>query len=347
MFMFNWLRPLPPFSKHNQDMRCSRWAYAVILAVVLFSASYDKAHAEKSDVQPTQNRPETSSPKDSEENRQKEAEETKRLTELYLRSQSVFLKKGELMVELNTFYNRNSRQELVAVPGGATLADVTRRFLDTMLIARYGILTDGLEADLFVPFYVRGEIESNAGIASTTQREEGFGDLRAALRYQVWYERASRPALTVDIEGKSRTGGTGLMGTGTWNAGGGITLLKTIDPVVFFGRIGYTHTFASSTRDLGNIIDYRIGMGFSLNDRVSFNVQVIGAYIGAGQIQGTNLTGVGGPLIFSTRQVEAINLVFTTTVLVTKKLFIEPFVGVGLTEQSFAILGLRIPYRVF
>jgi hypothetical protein len=328
-------------------MNLSRWTHAVILGVALFSTSEYAANAEKPDTQPGQKSPEAPSSKDTEENRQKEAEETKRLTELYLRNQSVFLKKGELMVELNTFYYRNSRQELVAVTGGAALADVTRRFLDSTLVTRYGILTDGLEIDLFVPFYVRGEVETDAGFARTTQREEGFGDLRAALRYQVWYERASRPALTIDVEGKSRTGGTGLTGTGTWNAGGGITLVKTIDPVVFFGRIGYTYNFTSDTRDLGNIIDYRIGMGFSLNDRVSFNVQLIGAYIGAGQIEGTSFAGVGGPLIFSTRQVEMINLVFTTTVLVTKKLFIEPFVGVGLTEQSFAIIGLRIPYRIF
>ena len=328
-------------------MHLSRWTHAVILGVAFFSTTEYGANAQKPDTQPGQKSPEASSSKDTEENRQKEAEETKRLTELYLRNQSVFLKKGELMVELNTFYYRNSRQELVAVPGGAALADVTRRFLDTTLVTRYGILTDGLEIDLFVPFYARGEVETDAGFASSTQREEGLGDIRAALRYQVWYERASRPALTIDVEGKSRTGGTGLTGTGTWNAGGGITLVKTIDPVVFFGRIGYTYNFASDTRDLGNIIDYRIGMGFSLNDRVSFNVQLIGAYIGAGQIEGTNLAGVGGPVIFSTRKVEMINLVFTTTVLVTKKLFIEPFVGVGLTEQSFAIIGLRIPYRIF
>jgi hypothetical protein len=285
--------------------------------------------------------------KQKEENRQEEAEEAKRLTELYLRSQSVFLRKGELMVELNTFYNRNSRQDLIPVQGGVAVVNQTRRFLDTTLVARYGILTDGLEVDLFVPVYVRSEVESDLGVARITQREEGFGDLRAALRYQVWYERASRPSLTIDVEGKSRTGGSGLTGTGTWNVGGGITLLKTIDPVVFFGRIGYTYTFASSTRDLGNIIDYRIGMGFSLNDRVSFNIQLIAAYIGAGHIESTNFSGVGGPLIFSTRQVEMMNLVFTTTVLVTKKLFIEPFIGVGLTEQSFAIIGLRIPYRIF
>jgi hypothetical protein len=285
------------------------------------------------------------SQQETEENRQKEAEETQRLTELYLRSQSVFLRKGELMLETNFFYSRNTRESLIPINGGVSVTQDTRRFYDTTLIARYGILTDGLELDVIAPVYSVADIQSDLGGTRFTQRDEGLGDVRAALRYQAWYERGSRPSVVFDLEGKSRTGGSGLTGTGTWNTGWGVTLIKTIDPVVFFGRVGYTYTFSSHTRDLGNIFDYRIGMGFSLNDRVSFNVQLIGAHVGPGKIVGADGGTVGGPLTFSTRQIEVMNLVFTTTVLVTKKLFIEPFIGVGLTEQSFTIVGLRIPYR--
>ena len=53
-----------------------------------------------------------------EEDREMEAEEAQRLTELFLRNQSVFIHKGELMVELNTFYNRNSRNDFLTIPGG-------------------------------------------------------------------------------------------------------------------------------------------------------------------------------------------------------------------------------------
>ena len=81
--------------------------------------------------------------KEAEENREKEAEETKRLTELFLRNQSVFLRKGEMMVEFDSFYNRNSQQNLVPVNGGAALVQTTRRFFDNAIIARYGFLTDG------------------------------------------------------------------------------------------------------------------------------------------------------------------------------------------------------------
>jgi hypothetical protein len=285
-----------------------------------------------------------------EENRQKEAEESKRLTELFLRQQSVFIHKGELMIEFDPTYSRNSRTELIRAGTSVLVANVTRRFFDSTIIARYGLFTDGLELDIIAPVFVHAEqITDFGGGLTSTVEEEGFGDLAAAIRYQVWYEKGSRPSLILDAEGKSRTGGTGLKGTGTWNAGGGITLLKTIDPVVFFGRVGYTYNFASHDRDLGNIIDYRFGMGFSLNDRVSFNMQLTGALIEPSQIATVSLIGGGGggvgPVVLSTRRVEIMNLVFTTTVLVTKKLFLEPFAGAGLTEHSFTIIGLRVPYR--
>jgi hypothetical protein len=284
-----------------------------------------------------------------EENRAKEAEEAKRLTELYLRNQNVFLRKGELMLELDSFYNRNNQQEFVPVSGGAIPVNTTRRFFNTLLIARYGVLTDGLEVDLIAPFFVHAEVKTDAGVASVTQEEDGFGDVGAAVRYQAWYERGARPSLVIDVEGKSNTGGSGLLGTGTWNAGGGVTLIKTIDPVVLFARLGYTYTFASQSRDLGNIVDYRIGMGFSLNDRVSFNMQLTGAYIGASKFTGFGgAPGTGGgtgPVVFSGQHVELMNLIFTTTIMVTQHLFVEPLVGVGLTEQSFTMVGVRLPYR--
>jgi len=283
--------------------------------------------------------------KENEENRKQEAEEAKRLAELYLRNQNVFLKKGELMLELDSFYNRNSQLQ----SGDISLATTTRRFFDNTLIGRYGILTDGLEVDLIVPFFIHAEIQQDG--SSNVQREDGFGDLAGALRYQAWYETRTRPGVIFDIETKSRTGGTGLKGTGNWNVGGGITLLKSLDPVVFFGRVGYTHNFSSESRDLGDIVDYRLGMGFSLNERVSFNIQLTGAYIQPSKIMTLQSGGEPGslsalsPAVVSTRHAEVMNVFFTTTVMITNKLFIEPLIGIGLTEQSFTIIGVRIPYR--
>jgi hypothetical protein len=53
------------------------------------------------------------------------------LSELYLRNRSLFIRKDELMLELNTFNNRNSRQDVVPATGGFSLLPATRRFFDT------------------------------------------------------------------------------------------------------------------------------------------------------------------------------------------------------------------------
>ena len=130
--------------------------------------------------------------------------------------------------------------------------------------------------------------------------------------------------------------------------GGGITLLKTIDPVVFFGRIGYVNNFASQTRNLGNIFEYRLGMGFSLNDKVSFNMQLTGSNIQPSSIMGLDSSDVTGPVtptVLSVKRLELMNLLFTTTIIVTRRFSVEPVVGIPLTSESFAFIGIRVPYR--
>ena len=139
-----------------------------------------------------------------EDNRQKEAEEAKRLTELYLRNQSVFVRKKEFMLELNTLYSRNSQQTFVPVTGGVTSAKETRRFLDNTLIGRYGLL-DGLELDVIAPVFVQAEQETDVGTGPAKDTKDGVGDIGGALRYEAWYERGNLPALVVDVSGKSNT----------------------------------------------------------------------------------------------------------------------------------------------
>ncbi|MGH7232648.1 MAG: hypothetical protein ACREJU_15015 [Nitrospiraceae bacterium] len=269
--------------------------------------------------------------------RKKEAEELKRLQDVYLRNVTVFIRRGEVILELNTFYSTDRRQDFLPLsPTEATIIKTTRRFFDTSLFARIG-LAAGLELDVRVPGFVHAEQEIELGTSRSRTVAEGLGDISGALRYQLWYERGSRPTVILDVLGKSRTGGDSLRGTGAYFVGGGITLLKTLDPVVFFGRVGYIETLPYNDRNLGSIIEYSIGMGYSLNDRVSFNMQLTNALIGRTTLLGQKIEG---------SSLELVNLLFTTTVLITKQLFIEPVVGIGVTDDAFdAILGLRLPYR--
>lgn len=273
----------------------------------------------------------------SEGDRQKEAEEIRRLQGFYLRNQSVFIRKGEAIVEFNNFYSTDQNLRLVQVsPTTATIIQTTNRFFDTTLFGRYG-LARGLELDLIAPVFVHAEQEFNVGGGTTTTTSSGVGDIAAALRYEIFYETGLRPSVILDVQGKSRTAGTTIRGSGNYNVGGGITLVKSIDPVVFFGRLGYTETLAYGGRNNGNIVTYSLGMGFALNDRVAFNMQLVGTLVGQTQLQGQAIDG---------SSLEIMNLLFSSTILATSKLFLEPIVGIGLTDDAFdATIGLRIPYR--
>lgn len=319
-------------------MRGHNWWAALTIAALFVLSPPIPASGQQQKESSTQ-APTTTPEVRTEGDREKEAEELKRLQEFYLRNQSVFIKKGEYILEFNTFYSTDKRQEFLPVaPGVSTLFDTRRRFFDAALFARAGILTDGLELNVSFPFLIHADQESQLASGRLGSSSTGIGDVGAALRYQVWYERGARPGLIIDITGKSRTAGDTLRGTGHANIGGGITLIKSIDPVVFFGRLGYAETLAHGDRNPGNIIEYSAGMGFALNDRVAFNIQLVGAFIGKGKFQGRTVDQTS---------LEIANIQFSSTILITKKLFVEPFVSIGLTADAFdSSVGLRIPYRL-
>jgi hypothetical protein len=117
--------------------------------------------------------------------------------------------------------------------------------------------------------------------------------------------------------------------------GTGVSLVKTIDPVVFFGSLGYTWTLEQGDADPGDQIPYSIGMGFSLNDRVSVSMAMAGAAIRRTEIDGNEIGGSG---------LDINSLQFTTTVQMAKRVYVEPFVGFGLTDESPDFLvGINVP----
>jgi hypothetical protein len=285
-----------------------------------------------------------------EEDVRKEAEEARRALELFLREQRVLFRQGEINLELDIFYGMDTGDELRTVVGSiAVPAKITNRSVFTTLIVRYGLVND-LELDLEIPFFGYAEekadfrverIQTTAGIIQIerirTRDDQGLGDIAGRLRYQLWREQGARPDVILDLGGKAPTGDDPLLGTGHWNVAVGITLVKTLDPVVFFGRLGYTFTLQREGVDLGDEIHYSIGMGFSLNDRVSVNWQAIGAYVGQTERDGKEIPG---------SSLEILSLQLSVTVLVTRRLFVEPVVNFGLTADAVdVVVGVSVPFQ--
>lgn len=283
--------------------------------------------------------------------RQKEAEESRTELDTFLRRQVVLFNRGELALEFNLAYSHDTtanacfdtnlgissrcQRNSIVAPKFIT------RTVDTGLLARYGLIDD-LELDVgiaygyidqeqnFTPFDVPSPVRHNTSL--------GVGDLGWALRYTAWPESGYIPNITLNLNAKSRTGDEDKrLGTGFWNVGGGISFLKTIDPVVFFGSIGYTAVLERQGINPGDQIPYSVGTGFSLNDRVSFLASLVGAAVRETQFNGREIPG-------TSRDIHTFN--FSATIQLTKRLFIEPFVAIGLTEDANDfVVGFNVPYR--
>jgi len=296
----------------------------VLSAAWLFCPAAADAQAAK-DAQPA---------KDEKEVRE-EAEEAQRAMDIFLREQKVLIRRGELWAELDSFYSTDSRDSFIGSGAAVGLANVQTKSVVSTLVLRYGLLND-LEADVRVPF-VWAEQEIDFGVARQNREQAGLGDVAASLRYQVWHERAGSPDIVLSLEGRFPTGDEPLLGTGHWNVGATIAVVKTFDPVVLFARVGYNATLEARGRNPGDQVLYQMGIGYSLNERVSLSTQLNGAVVGSTTINGTTVRR---------SNLDIINLQFSVTTLVTKRLFVEPFVGVGLSKDApDAVVGINILSR--
>ena len=286
--------------------------------------------------------------------REEEAEDMKRQLDTFLRRQKVLFKKGELEVEFGLSYaqssdraacfNPNSGSEFCQKDRNLALSNsLFTRSVDTNLSVSYGILDD-LAFSLSFP-YSYSELESDSAPFTVNGQRVvnhnnhiGLGDISGSLRYTALHESESSPSIALNINAKSPSGDEKRrLGTGTWNIGAGVSLTKTIDPVVFFGSLGYTSRLSVGEVDLGDQISYTLGGGFSLNNRVSVAVALTGSALLRDEINGREVPG-------SSQDISSLQ--FSSTIKLTKALFVEPFVAFGLTEgASDFIFGINMPYR--
>lgn len=180
---------------------------------------------------------------------------------------------------------------------------------------RYGI-SDRISLEATVPFVWRDTrfVSGGAGGAASALSEvdlqgSGLGDVSVAAYYQLVKESAKWPDVVASVRVRAPTGrepfglkivqpdgdNTNLnvpesmpTGSGVWSTSANVSVLRTYDPVILFGNLGYTHNFARDFDDispilgtivparveLGHVIQLSGGVAIALNDRsaVSFSV---------------------------------------------------------------------------
>jgi hypothetical protein len=215
--------------------------------------------------------------------------------------------------------------------GTIDIDQVKSNVVTTNFTGRYG-LSDRWSFELDVPYLYRKNNFLSAGVggASSTLSEvsvsgNGIGDVTAAAFYHVVQESSKWPDIVANVRVKSDTGKSPFgikleqpdpnnnnlsvpdslpTGSGIWSATFGVSALRTYDPVVVFGSLGFTYNRPTTFDDisavqnnvqaakiiLGNTYQVSAGMALALNDRSSMSLAYSTAFSTATK---TQITGHG------------------------------------------------------
>jgi hypothetical protein len=191
----------------------------------------------------------------------------------------------------------------------------------------------------------------------------GIGDVEFAARYQINRVRADNPIYIGSVRFKTATGKgpfdvdyvplTGLQtelatGTGFYGLQGGLSVLFPSDPAVFFGGANYLYNFG---RDVGNgfgyikpgnIFDFNVGMGLSLNDRASFSVgyqqSMVSKSSQSGEASAAQRLAPASSLVLGTAR-------FGVSYKLSAQTLLNFSLGIGVTSDTPDLeLTVRVPY---
>lgn len=228
-----------------------------------------------------------------------------------LETQGLMTPKGTFEIEPSFSYSQNSSNRIsilgyTQIPallvGIIEAEDVDLTTFTWALAARYG-LTKRIELELRAPWVYRHDsiskrTEENPESPTTfTPKGGGLGDIEAAIRYQFNLE--STPFWIGGLRVKSDTGESPFdqtldtngiydkpaTGSGAWALEPSLTMIYPLDPAVLFATGGYTWNMeadagvdinddglANDKYDLGDSFFLGMGMGFAVNDRLSFSL---------------------------------------------------------------------------
>jgi hypothetical protein len=295
-------------------------------------------------------------------------------------------------LESDLTYNHYDRAELTLngflalnsiFLGNIAIDRVTSDSLTYDLIGRYAI-TPRLSVNIDVPYVGRatdyqqgGAGGSAASIDEAQSSGKGIGDVNLSVNYKILTETPSRPdtVLTFGVTAPSGLAPYGIKwynvatsqyeefavpdrqptGNGVWQATFGSSFVKTMDPAIVFGNIGYIHSFIHSFSDidtdpevvtpgsvkLSDVYYYGAGLAFAFNDRSSLSLSFSDRINGKDSLRETG--GSWTKIIGSQANAATLNLGFTYaldshTTLVT-------ILGMGMTPDAPDFtLTFKIPY---
>ena len=252
--------------------------------------------------------------------------------DVFLRGQKVLLGRGEVAVDIGQFYSRGDNTQLASVGNAVGLATIRQTGFTTLFSARVGIFN---ETEAFLSTIFRSQ-NSDVLIGNDKVAEDHlseFGDLRLGLRQTLLTEGPGRPNVIATIFGHIPTGHT------SYAAGGGVSLVKSFDPVVLFATANYRHIFSRDFADVTRLepeerFDVTLGYALALNDTLTISTSVSALF--SGETTFTNATLL--------RQ-DIYSLQLGLTSWLARGLYIEPTVSFGLSGPGNSVaFGVTLPY---
>ncbi len=266
--------------------------------------------------------------------------------------------------------------------GQISVDEVESDIITADVTGRWNV-TDRIQLDANVPFVYRTSQFSSGGaggaapqtIAARVTEDPNIGDVSAGVSVRVLNETPSRPDVVLSVRGRAPTGTSPFgiettevpgsqgnldipnelpTGSGVYAGTAGISVLKTFDPLLFFGNLSYTRNFRKSFDDLseaagdqpgevdlGDSITVGAGAAIALNERTSLSMSYSHSFVQATQEKPNG--GSFEEVIGSDASVGVLNLGFTFAL--SDNLSVVTNLGAGLTEDASDVtFGVRFPY---
>ncbi|WP_445395749.1 hypothetical protein [Zobellella sp. An-6] len=282
-----------------------------------------------------------------------------------LDSQGLLTPQGKFELEPSFSYGQNTSTR-VSILGYSVLPAIVVGLIQAEdqdlatftfgLAGRYG-LTERIELELRAPWVYRydsyrfREAEPTNTPRTVTSSGGALGDIEGSVRYQFNLDTA--PFWIGGLRLKSDTGRSPFdeeldaddifkrppTGTGTWAIEPSMTLIYPSDPAVIFGTAGYTHNLkVTAGRDLngddlandevrlGDSFFLGMGMGFAVNNRLSFSLGVNHRTVFTSKINGRKAEG--------SKMLQLDSLTMGFSLALTERTTLNMNAQAGLTEDA-------------
>lgn len=175
---------------------------------------------------------------------------------------------------------------------------VQRNEVVATLAARIGLPLDA-QLELDVPYrYVDQSVMTTIGFNALEETDAdayAFGDIGVGLAKTLLREDSWWPDAVARVRWDSGTGKTAdngvALGGGSDELTGSLSLVKSQDPLAFFGRFSYEKTFEENNIDRGDRIGVSVGTVLAASPDTSLRASIRQDFIGDAEVNGQDVPG--------------------------------------------------------